>query len=109
MELLNKVVHLLEEKKAEDIVVLDVSGLTNISDYFVIATANSPIHARALTDHIVETLGKEGITPLHIEGMDNAHWILVDFMDIIVHIFQKEWREYYDIEWLYSNAKRVEV
>ncbi|WP_448584061.1 ribosome silencing factor [Thermocrinis sp.] len=109
MDLLKKIVNLLEEKKAEDIVVLDVSELTNISDYFIIATANSAVHARALAEHITETLEKEGIRPIHVEGLENAYWILIDFVDIIIHIFQREWREYYDIEWLYSTAKRMEV
>ncbi|MFZ8785292.1 ribosome silencing factor [Thermocrinis sp.] len=109
MELLKKIVSLLEEKKGEDIVVLDVSKHTNIADYFVIATANSAVHARALTDYLIENLGKEEIHPDHVEGLENAYWVLIDFMDIIVHIFQKEWRDYYDLEWLYSTARRVEV
>jgi ribosome-associated protein len=109
MELLKKIVSLLEEKKGEDIVVLDVSKHTNIADYFVIVTANSTVHARALTDYLIESLGKEGIYPDHVEGLENAYWVLIDFMDIIVHIFQKEWRDYYDLEWLYSTARRVEV
>jgi len=109
MELLKKIVSLLEEKKGEDIVVLDVSKHTNIADYFVIATANSTVHARALTDYLIENLGKEEIHPDHVEGLENAYWVLIDFTDIIVHIFQREWRDYYDLEWLYSTARRVEV
>jgi len=109
MELHKKIVNLLEEKKAEDIVVLDVSKLTNIADYFIIATANSAVHARTLAEYLTETLEKEGIAPIHVEGLENANWILLDFLDIIVHIFQKGWREYYDLEWLYSTARRVEV
>jgi len=109
MELLAKIVRLLEEKKAEDIVVLDVSKLTNIADYFVIASANSGVHARALAEYITESLKKEGISPDHVEGLENAYWILIDLLDIIVHIFQKEWREYYDLEWLYHTAERVQV
>ncbi|ADC89663.1 iojap-like protein [Thermocrinis albus DSM 14484] len=107
-DLLLKIKKLLEDKKAEDIVILDVSSLTNLADYFVIATANSPTHARALADYLVEELEKMGIRPDHVEGLDYANWILVDLIDIIVHIFQKEWREYYDLEWLYSTAKRWE-
>jgi ribosome-associated protein len=109
MELLKKIVSLLEEKKGEDIVVLDVSKHTNIADYFVIVTANSAVHARALTDYLIESLSKEEIYPHHVEGLENAYWVLIDFTDIIVHIFQKEWRDYYDLEWLYSTARRVEV
>jgi len=100
---------LLEEKKAEDIVVLDVSKYTNIADYFVIATATSPIHARSLADYLKEELEKSGYTVEHIEGLDYANWVLVDLIDVIVHIFQKEYRQYYDLEWLYSGAQRVEL
>ncbi len=109
MELLKKIATLLEEKKAEDLVILDVSKHTNMADYFVIATANSVVHAKALTDYLVESLSKEGIRPNHVEGLENAYWILIDFTDIIVHIFQREWRDYYDLEWLYSTARRVKV
>lgn len=108
-KLLRKIVKLLDDKKAEDIVVIDVSKHTNIADYFVISTANSAVHARALTDYLLEELEKEGIKPDHIEGIDGAGWILIDFIDIIVHIFLREWREYYDLEWLYASAPRVEV
>ncbi|QID33728.1 ribosome silencing factor [Pampinifervens florentissimum] len=108
-ELLKTIKNLLEEKKAEDVVVLDVSKQTNIADYFVIATANSVVHARALLKHLNEELEKVGIKPDHVEGVEEANWILVDLIDIIVHIFQKEWREYYDLEWLYSNAERVSL
>jgi len=109
MELIAKIVRLLEEKKAEDIVVLDVSKLTNIADYFVIASANSGVHAKALAEHITESFKKEGINPSQVEGLENAYWILIDLLDIIVHIFQKEWRKYYDLEWLYHTAERLQV
>lgn len=108
-EKLKLIKELLENKKGEDIVVLDVSEFTNIADYFVIATANSSVHAKALADYLTQELKKHGIEPDHIEGLENAHWILIDYLDTIVHIFQKEWREYYDLEWLYGAARRVEV
>ncbi len=108
-ELLRTLKNLLEDKKAEDVVVLDVSKQTNIADYFVIATANSVVHARALLKHLTEELEKMGLKPDHVEGAEEANWILIDLIDIIVHIFLKEWREYYDLEWLYSNAGRVSL
>ncbi|MFN3813029.1 MAG: ribosome silencing factor [Aquificaceae bacterium] len=100
---------LLEDKKGEDVVILDVSNLTNLADYFVIATANSPVHAKAMANHVIEELKKHGIEPDHTEGIESANWILIDFLDTIVHIFQREWREYYDLEWLYGTAERVEA
>jgi ribosome-associated protein len=108
-EILKTIKELLDGKKAENIVILDVSKHTNIADYFVIATANSSIHAKALTDYLVEELEKRGIKPDHLEGVEGGGWILIDLIDIIVHIFLREWREYYDLEWLYSSAERVDV
>ncbi|MCS7263049.1 MAG: ribosome silencing factor [Aquificaceae bacterium] len=109
LELLQTLKGLLEEKKAENVVVLDVSKHTNIADYFLIATANSSVHAQALVKHLLEELQKRSIKPDHIEGKGDSGWILIDFIDIIVHIFLKEWREYYDLEWLYSNAERLNL
>ncbi|NPA42057.1 MAG: ribosome silencing factor [Aquificae bacterium] len=109
MEKLKLIKQLLEDKKAEDIVVLDVSSLTNIADYFVIATANSNVHARALADYLVEEMEKRGYPADHVEGLEFGNWILVDFIDVIVHIFTPEWREHYGIEWIWAEAGRVEV
>lgn len=108
-ELLKTLKSLLEDKKAEDLVILDVSKHTNIADYFIIATANSPVHARAVLKYILEELEKRNIKPDHVEGEEEGAWILIDLIDIIVHIFLKEWREYYDLEWLYSTAERLEL
>ncbi len=107
MEKLKLIKNLLEEKKAEDIVILDVSEMTNLADFFVIATANSEIHARSLAEYLEEELSKRGYPLHHIEGLESGKWILADALDIIIHIFTKDWREYYGIEWLWSEAKRV--
>ncbi len=108
-EKLSLIKKLLEDKKAENIVVLDVSKYTNIADYFVISTATSPIHARALADYLRDELEKHGYLVDHTEGFDSANWILVDLVDVIVHIFQEDYRNYYDLEWLYSGAQRIEL
>ena len=109
MEKLRFIKDTLENKKAEDLVILDVSKLTNIADFFVIATANSPVHARALADHLVEEAEKAGYTVDHVEGMEFGNWILIDLLDVIVHIFTPEWREHYGIEWIWAEAERVEI
>jgi len=109
MEKLKLIKKLLEDKKAEDIVILDVSRLTNLADYFVIASANSPTHARALADYLEEELGKMGMEIDHVEGKDYGHWILVDLIDTIVHIFTPETREYYGLEWIWADAERLKV
>ncbi|EDP75911.1 ribosome silencing factor [Hydrogenivirga sp. 128-5-R1-1] len=109
MEKLKLIKKLLEDKKAEDVVVLDVSNLTNIADFFVIATANSTIHAKALADYLVDEMEKAGYTVDHVEGTEFGNWILVDLLDVIVHIFTPEWREHYGIEWIWAEARRVEA
>jgi ribosome-associated protein len=109
MEKLKFIKEILEEKKAEDIAVINVSKVTNIADYFVIATANSTVHARALAEFLVEKLEEKGWVPHHVEGLQFGNWILVDLMDVIVHIFTPEWREKYGLEWIWSEAVREEI
>ena len=109
MEKLKLIKELLESKKAEDITVLDVSSLTNIADYFVVASANSNVHAKALADYLVDEMEKRGYAVDHMEGVEFGNWILIDFLDVIVHIFTPEWREHYGIEWIWSEARRVEL
>jgi len=109
MEKLRFIKKTLEDKKAQDIVILDVSRLTNIADFFVIATASSPVHARAVADHLVEEAEKAGYTVDHVEGAKFGNWILVDLLDVIVHIFTPDWREYYGIEWIWAEAGRLEL
>ncbi len=109
MEKLRFIKKTLEDKKAENITLLDVSNLTNIADFFVIATASSPVHARALADYLVEEAKKRGYPVDHVEGLEFGNWILVDMIDVIVHIFTPEWREHYGIEWIWAEAERVEV
>ncbi len=109
MEKLRFLKKTLEDKKAEDVVVLDVSRLTNIADYFIIASASSPVHARALAEHLVEEAQKAGYTVDHVEGMEFGNWILVDLLDVVVHVFTPEWREHYGIEWIWAEAGRLEI
>ncbi len=108
MEKLNLITRLLEEKKAEDIKVLDVSKATNIADHFVIASANSPVHARALAQYLSEKLEEKGWKPDHIEGYEFGNWILLDLIDVIVHIFTPQWREMYGLDWIWSESVREE-
>ena len=95
----------MEEKKGEDVKLIDVSGLTEIADYFVLATANNKNQLEALVDAVEERMGKNGIIPKNIEGrpQDNTQWILMDYNDIIVHIFTKEGRDFYDLERIWKK------
>lgn len=96
-----------DDKKAEDIEVLSVQGLTVIADYFVICSANSDKQVRAVARAIDDKLAEKGIDPSRIAGMDDAKWVLMDYADVIVHVFQKREREYYDLERLWSDAEKI--
>lgn len=95
----------LEDKKAEDVKVMDVSSLTEIADYFILATANNKNQLEALVDAVEERLGKNGIVPKNVEGrpQEGTLWILMDYNDIIIHIFTKEGRDFYDIERIWKK------
>ncbi len=106
-ELVNSIVESLEEKKGNDIVVLDLTGIDNtIADYFIIADTMSNTHSKALSDFVQKQVSKELKTkPLGIEGEELAEWILLDYGEVIVHIFQRPVREYYDLESLWGDAR----
>lgn len=93
------------EKNAEDIVVLDVSRLTQITDYFVLITGQIDQHLKAICDHIVDTLKAQGIRPHHLEGETHRRWILIDYVDVIAHLFLPEVRQFYDLEALWGEAE----
>lgn len=92
-----------KEKKGIDIKVLDIKGLSSIADYFVIVSGNSVRQVSALADEIEEKLDEKGINLENIDGKTTSRWILLDYGDIIVHVFHKDEREYYDIERLWSK------
>jgi ribosome-associated protein len=96
--------HLALSKKASDIHMLDVRRLTEMTDYFVICTANADLHGRAIADGLSEEMEKKKIRPLHREGYQQGRWILLDFVDVVVHIFLKEAREFYNLENLWGDA-----
>ena len=93
-------------KKGEDIKVLEVKGLTSLGDYFVLATGSSSTHVNALSDTVEEKLKKSGVTLKHREGKDG--WILLDYGDVIVDIFDYESADFYDLERLWSDAPKIE-
>ncbi len=102
--LAKRVAELSLEKKGEDVKILDLRGLTSVTDFFVIITADSERKAKAVSDFIVDELKEEGERPMHIEGLDSLHWVLIDYVDVVVHIFQPEERKFYDLESLWSDA-----
>lgn len=99
----------LEDKKAEDIRVLDISDVSVIADLFIIAGGSNKNQVQALCDNVTEKLGRAGFPENHIEGYETANWILLDFGDIIVHIFDKENRTLYDLERIWRDGKTIEL
>src|SRR4030066_650718 len=97
------------EKKALDVTVLDLSGLTVIADYFVICSGESTTQVKAVAEFIEQELAKKRIRPLGVEGAAHSHWILLDYVDVIIHVFEKETRAYYNLEKLCVDAKAVEI
>lgn len=99
----------LEDKKAEDIKVIDISEISVIADYFIIANGTNRSQIQTLSDHVEETLGKAGVELKQVEGYDNANWVLLDFRDVIIHIFDKENRLFYDLERIWRDGKLIET
>lgn len=96
------------EKKAADIMVIDVAGVLVVTDYFVLATGNTPIQVRAIADEVEEKLREEcGLKPIGREGVSEGKWVLLDFGDLVVHVFQPEERDFYRLEKLWGDAPRV--
>ena len=97
------------EKKAEDVVIMDLKNLTSITDYFVICSGDSDMQVRAISDHIKEKLAQENIKIWHVEGYRSMNWILMDLVDVVIHIFKPEVREFYALEKLWGDAKMTKV
>ena len=106
-EMLDIAVNAIEEKKGEQIKVIDISDVSVIADYFVIVSGKNVNQIRAISDEVEEQLGKKGAVPKQIEGYTGARWILMDYGDIIIHIFNEEDRLYYDIERIWSDGKFI--
>ena len=96
-----------EDTKAEDPVVLDVSKLTSVALYFLVAHGNSDRHVRAIAQHIQAALEEKGMKALHVEGLDSGQWVLLDYGSVIMHVFYKEVRGFYNLERLWGDAPRL--
>jgi ribosome-associated protein len=99
----------LEEKKAEDIKVINIEEVSVLADFFIIASGTNRNQVQAMADNVEEILGKEGINPKQIEGYQTANWVLLDYGDVIVHVFDEENRLFYDLERIWRDGKSVEV
>ena len=94
------------ERKAHDVVVLDLKGISSATDYFVIASGNSDVQVKAIAEHVVEELKKADVKPEHVEGMSGGRWVLLDYIDFVVHVFHPQSRSFYQLENLWGDAPR---
>ena len=99
----------LEEKKGEQIKVIDISNVSVMADYFVIASGKNLNQIKAMADEVEDKLTKIGVEPRQIEGANSSGWILMDYHDFIIHIFNEDMRLYYDIERIWSDGKPVDI
>lgn len=108
-QLVATIVEAMDSLKGKEIVTLDLRETgTAVTDYFVICHANSKTQVDAIAEKVIdETLKKNGVKPYHIEGRDNTEWILIDFVDVVVHVFLQSMRKYYQLEELWADAERI--
>ncbi|MBI4687956.1 MAG: ribosome silencing factor [Nitrospirae bacterium] len=100
---------MLSDKKAKDIVILEMKSLTSFADYFVICSGENPVHIKALSEEIEERLSKNKVRPMGVEGLGAARWVLMDYGDIIVHIFDEDTRDFYQLEKLWLDAPKIPI
>ncbi|WRS27919.1 ribosome silencing factor [Oscillospiraceae bacterium MB08-C2-2] len=108
-EIMEQSVRFLDSKKAEDICALDIHKVTSLGDYFVIASGTSTTQVRTLADGLEEHFSKQGLEPLRVEGGSSAMWVLIDYGDVIVHVFYSEQRDFYCLERLWADAPKVDI
>lgn len=108
-EMLAAAVKILDGKKAEDVKVIGIKDLTIIADYFIIANGTSSTHTRSLADELEFRLKEQGLEPRQIQGNNGSNWIILDYSDVVVHIFNKEMREFYNLERLWQDGETVDI
>ncbi len=106
---LKTAVKAVDDKKGIDVVVLDIKSVATFTDYFLICSGDSTRQIQAIADEVQQKLAAGGHRPAHIEGYNNAEWILMDYLDLVIHIFSRRARTYYDLERLWRDAKVLEV
>ena len=106
-KIIDRIVELIFNKKGYDVKILDLRTLTTITDYFIICTGDSDTQVKAIADEVDKQMRSEGVRSWHTEGYRTLNWVLIDFVDIVVHVFKKESREYYNLEKLWGDAPVV--
>jgi ribosome-associated protein len=95
---------LAADRKGVDLLVMDLRGISNATDYFFLVSGTSDMHTRAIAEHIIEELKKEDVRPSHVEGLRSGRWVLIDYIDFVVHVFHPAAREFYQLERLWGDA-----
>jgi ribosome-associated protein len=103
-ETLTRAVELAGDRKARDVVVMDLRGISSATDYFLIASGTSDTHVKSIADNVIEELKKDGVRPSHVEGLRGGRWVLIDYIDFVVHVFHPAAREFYQLERLWGDA-----
>jgi ribosome-associated protein len=106
-ELVELAARTLVAHKGQEALILDVKGLSSFGDYFIICSGGSKRHVLALAQHLQEALKQVGMKPLGVEGLDEGHWVLLDYIDVVIHLFIKPLRDFYDLEGLWVEANRL--
>ena len=97
----------IQDLKANELVVLDLRGLTDATDYFVIASGPSDAHVRGIAESVIDKLGRRGHRTHHVEGLNSGRWVLLDFVDFVIHLFHPETRSFYQLERLWDDAPEL--
>ena len=109
MSTARRAAQILLDNKANDVLLLDLRPVSDMTDFFIVASGTSDTHVRASAGHVVETLKKEGLTVHSVEGMEQGRWVLLDYVDFVVHVFHPTLRSFYQLERLWGDAPTVAV
>jgi ribosome-associated protein len=108
-EKISKIIKALDSKKAEDIQGIKITELTILADYFIIANGTSTTHTRTLADEVEFQLSECGIKPTRTEGYNSSNWIILDYSDVVVHVFYKDTRDFYKLERLWADGEKIDI
>ena len=101
---LERASELASDRKGVDMLVMDLRGISNATDFFLVVSGTSDMHVRSIAEHVIEELKKEGHRPSHVEGLRSGRWVLIDYIDFVVHVFHPAAREFYQLERLWGDA-----
>jgi ribosome-associated protein len=106
---LQRAIDLAIDRKGNDILLLDLRGVSNATDYFLLINGTSDTHVRSIADHIIDELRKEGHRADHIEGLRSGRWVLIDFIDFVIHVFHPAARDFYQLDRLWGDAPAISI